>query len=88
MAGAMDHIIKAAISNFLANLPPDTLAQIHQIGDFIATLDAKISRIEMQQRAIMDALQIGTEQETDDDGRNEGRDGERRSAERKHGIPS
>lgn len=49
------------VANLASNIPPDVLEQIKQIGQFVSGMDARLARIEMQQRVIMDALNIGTE---------------------------
>lgn len=61
MATAMEMMAKAALDQFMRNIPPDVLAQVQQIGQFVGSLNARLDRIENSQRLIMDALKIGTE---------------------------
>ena len=54
----------AMLRDLLANIPPETLAQVQQISQFHTGLGATLARIEMRQRLIMNHLGIS---ETEDD---------------------
>lgn len=57
MAG-LDMMIKTVIENAMKNIPPETLAQIGQIGETVKSFKLQMDRIENQNRLILDHLGI------------------------------
>lgn len=53
-----DHLQNAAVKQLMANIPPETLEQVQQIGHFLLSVGARLDRIEQRQRMIMDHLGI------------------------------
>lgn len=53
---------KIAIEKAMENIPPETLAQIGQIGQIVISVRAQLDRIEAQNRMIMDRLGIGNQE--------------------------
>lgn len=58
MANALEMAASAMIQKMLANLPPELTANIGQIGQVVAGVQAQLNRIENQQRLIMSHLNI------------------------------
>lgn len=59
-SSAMEKMLPGIMDKLLENIPPDVLAQIMQIGQFVKILNARLETIEAQNRLIMDKLGIGT----------------------------
>ncbi len=55
---AMEMAMKAMIEKAIANLPPEVLGTIGQIGQTVAGFKDQLDRIEYQQRLIMAHLNI------------------------------
>lgn len=55
---AIEMAAKAMIEKAIANLPPEVLGTIGQIGQTVASFKAQLDRIENQQRLIMAHLNI------------------------------
>lgn len=63
---AMEMMAKAALERLLDNIPPETLDQVKQIGQFVVTVDQRLRRMEADQRLIMAHLGIPTTGENHD----------------------
>ncbi|MDE2020570.1 MAG: hypothetical protein KGJ13_09565 [Patescibacteria group bacterium] len=55
---ALEMAAKAMIEKALANLPPEVMGTIGQIGQIAVGIKAQLDRIENQNRLIMAALEI------------------------------
>lgn len=60
---ALEMAAKAMIEKALANLPPEVMGTIGQIGQIAVGIKAQLDRIENQQRLIMAHLNIPSDTE-------------------------
>jgi hypothetical protein len=60
---AMEMMAKAALEKMMANIPPETIAQVMQIGQTVLSFKAQLDRVEANQVRIMKALNIPLEGE-------------------------